>query len=228
MSQPGRNSESKNVKFRAKFACLAAGAATALALPLSASASATLTFSINPTTHGGTSTTTSTLVTSAKILSSLETVLPAGEAICHHGAACAPADNTIVGTTTVRGVWLYTFCVGTNTQTFNATWVANDGTYTPPSGWTVVAQVNNVNSLATVKSWVIENASGNDKIEVPSLPTLTCSGNSATLTSTLGSYNGNTYSLNTNPSTVGTFTVTDNLTYTDNSTESPSATYTTT
>ena len=213
--------------FRAKLAGLAAGAAVALALPLTALAADSFTFSISPTTHGANSTTTSVL-TVAKILSATETILPSGETICHHGAACAPADNTKVGTTAVVGTWLFQFCIGSSTQNFDATWVANDGTYTPPTGETIVAQVNNVKSLATVKSWVTEDGSGIYHIHVPSLPTLTCSGHTTKLTSTLGTYNGTTYNLNTNPSTVGTFTVTDKLTFTDNSTETLTATYTTT
>ncbi len=215
------------MKFRAKLACVVAGAATALALPLTALAADSFTFSVSPTTHGANSTTTSDL-TVAKILKAQETVLPSGETVCHHGDACSPADGTKVGTTAVTGVWLFNLCSGTSTQNFDAEWVANDGTYTAPSGWTIEAQVNNVNSLATVKSWVIENSSGQYKIEIPSMPTLTCSGHNSTLDTTLGTYNGTTYNLNTNPSTVGTFTVTTNLTFTDNSTESLSATYTTT
>ena len=213
------------MKFRATFACLAVGAAAAVTLPLTAFAADSFTFSVSPTTAGAWSTTTSQL-TVLKILKSQETALPAGESICHHGASCAPADGTTVGTTSVVGVWLYTLCKGTNTQTFNAVWEANDGSYTPPSGWTIVAQVNNVNSLATVKSWVIEDSSGNYKIEIPSIPTLTCSGNNATLTSTLGSFNGTSYDINQNPGTNGTYTVTTHLTFTDNSTENLSANYT--
>jgi hypothetical protein len=215
------------MKFRAKLTCLAAGAAAALALPLSALAADSFTFSVSPTTHGANSTTTSQVVV-AKVLKSQETVLPAGESICHHGDACAPADNTKIGTTSVLGTWLFQFCSGTSTQNFDATWVANDGTYTAPSGWTIVAQVNNVNALATVKSWVIEDASGNYKIEVPSIPTLTCSGHTSTLTSTLGTFSGTTYNINTNPSTTGSHTVTTNLTFTDNSTEQLTASYSTT
>lgn len=214
------------MKVRAKLTCLAAAAATALALPLTAWAADSFTFSVSPTTHGANSTTTSVL-TVAKILSSEETVLPAGETVCHHGASCAPADNTKVGTTSVQGNWTFLFC-GSSTQNFDATWVANDGTYTPPTGWSIVAQVNNVNSLATVKSWVIEDAGGNYKIEVPSIPALTCSGHTTKLTSTLGTYNGTNYNLNTNPNSVGTFTVTDNLTFSDNTNEQLTATYTTT
>jgi len=179
------------MKVRAQLACLAAGAAAALALPLTAWAADSFTFSVSPTTHGASSTTTSVL-TVAKILSAQETVLPAGEAVCHHGAACSPADNTKVGTTSVQGNWVFLFC-GSSTQNFDATWVANDGSYTPPTGWSIVAQVNNVNSLATVKSWVIEDAGSNYRIEVPSLPTLTCSGHTTKLTTTLGTYNGTTY-----------------------------------
>ena len=212
------------MKFRAKLTCVAAAAAAALALPLSAFAADSFTFSVSPTTHGAYSTTTSVLSV-AKILSSEETVLPAGESICHDGASCSPAHGTTIGTTSVKGNWIFLFC-GSSTQNFNANWVANDGSYTPPSGWTIVAQVNNVNSLATVKSWVIENASGQYKIEVPSLPTLTCSGHNTKLTSTLGTFNGNTYTINLNPSTTGTYTVTDNLNFTDNTNEQLTATYT--
>jgi hypothetical protein len=211
--------------FRAKLTALAAGAAAALALPLTAFAADSFTFSVNPTTHGAWSTTTSVL-TVAKILKSQETALPAGESICHHGATCSPADNTKIGTTSVLGTWLFQFCSGSSTQNFDAEWVANDGSYTPPSGWSIVAQVNNVNSLATVKSWVIENSSGSYKIEIPSIPTLTCSGHTTKLTSTLGTYNGTSYDINQNPSTTGTYTVSTNLTFTDNSTESLNATYT--
>lgn len=213
------------MKFRATFACLAAGAAAALILPLTALAADSFTFSVSPTTAGAWSTTTSQL-TVAKILKAQETVLPAGESICHDGSSCAPAHGTKIGTTSVVAVWIYTFCSGTNTQSFDAEWVANDGSYTPPSGWTVVAQVNNVNSLATVKSWVIEDSHGNYRIEVPSLPTLTCSGHTATLTSTLGTYNGTTYDINQNPGSTGSYTVSTNLTFTDNSTETLNATYT--
>jgi len=227
MSHQPRKESEKEVKIHTKLAGIAAGAALAVALPMSAFAADSFSFSINPTTHGANSTTSSTLVV-AKILKSEETVLPSGESICHHGAACSPADNTKIGTTAVTGTWLFQFCVGSSTQNFDATWVANDGSYTPPSGWSIVAQVNNVNSLATVKSWVIENSSGAYKIEVPSLPTLTCSGHNTTLSSTLGTFNGTTYNINTNPSTVGTFTVTVNLTFTDNSTEALHANYTTT
>lgn len=212
------------MKFRTKLTCLAAGAAAALALPLSAFAADSFSFSVSPTTHGVYSTTTSKLIV-AKILSSEETVLPAGESICHDGASCSPAHGTVIGTTSVQGSWLFLFC-GTSTQNFDATWVANDGSYTPPSGLTIVAQVNNVNSLSTVKSWVVEDSSGNYRIEVPSIPTLTCSGHTSTLTSTLGTFNGNTYTVNLNPSATGTYTVTNNLKFTDNSTEQLTATYT--
>lgn len=225
--QPTEGFGEREVKFQTKLAGIAAGAALALALPMSAFAADTFTFSVSPTTHGANSTTISVL-TVAKILKATETVLPAGETVCHHGAACSPADNTKVGTTAVLGTWLFQFCVGSSTQNFDATWVSNDGSYTPPSGWSIVAQVNNVNSLATVKSWVIEDASGNYKIEVPSIPTLTCSGHTTKLTSTLGTFGGTNYNLNTNPNSVGTFTVTANNTFTDNSTNSLNATYTTT
>lgn len=210
--------------FRAKFAAIAVGAAAALTLPLTAFAADSFSFTVSPATAGSWSTTSSSL-TVAKILKSQETILPAGESICHHGASCAPADNTNIGTTAVTGVWLFQFCSGSSTQNFDAEWVALDGSYTPPSGWTVVAQVNNVNSLATVKSFIIEDGSGNYRIEIPSIPTLTCSGHNATLASTLGSFNGTTYDINQNPSTSGTYTVSTNLTFTDNSTETLTATY---
>ncbi|HZS15346.1 MAG TPA: hypothetical protein VFC09_12180 [Candidatus Dormibacteraeota bacterium] len=210
--------------FRAKLAVVAAGAAAALALPLTAFAADSFTFSVSPATTGSWSTTTSVL-TVAKILSSQETVLPAGESICHDGASCAPAHGTKIGTTSVQGNWVFLFC-GSSTQNFDAEWVANDGSYTPQSGWSIVAQVNNVNSLATVKSWVVENSSGSYKIEIPSIPTLTCSGHTTKLTSTLGTYNGTSYDINQNPGTAGTYTVTTNLTFTDNSNEQLTASYT--
>lgn len=215
------------MKFPAKLACVAAGAAAALSLPLTALAADSFSFTISPTTHGANSTTSSSL-TVAKIPKAIETILPVDEKICHHGDACAPADNTVVGSTSVTGVWIFSFC-SSGTQTFNATWVALDGSYTPPSGFTVVAQVNNVNSLATVKSFVIFNSSTNEyRIEIPSIPTLTCSGHNTTLASTLGTFSGHTYNLNTNPSTVGSWTVTDKITFTDNSTEQLTAGYSTT
>lgn len=210
--------------FRAKFAAIAVGAAAALTLPLTAFAADTFSFSVSPATAGSWSTTSSSL-TVAKILSAQETTLPVGESICHHGASCAPADNTNIGTTSVTGNWLFLFC-GSGTQTFNAEWVALDGSYTPPSGWTVVAQVNNVNSLATVKSFVIYNGTNQYKIEIPSIPTLTCSGHTATLSSTLGTFNGTKYNINQNPSTTGTYTVSTKLTFTDNTTETLNANYT--
>jgi hypothetical protein len=215
------------VKFRAKFAGLAAGAALALSLPLSAFAADSFSFSISPTTHSAWSTTTSVLSV-AKILSSQETVLPFDESVCHHGdSTCAPADGTTIGTTSVQGSWVFLFC-GTSTQKFNANWVANDGSYTPPSGFSIVAQVNNVNSLATVKSWVVEDSTGHYRIEIPSIPTLTCSGHTATLTSVLGKNGTTTYTINKNPSTIGTFTVTTNLHFTDGTNEQLSAQYSTT
>lgn len=213
------------MKLPTRLACLAAGAAAALTLPLTAFAADSFSFSVSPATAGSWSTTSSSL-TVAKILKAQETALPAGESICHDGDTCAPAHGTTIGTTSVTGVWLFQFCSGSSTQNFTAQWVANDGTYTPNSGWTIVAQVNNVNSLATVKSWIVENSSGQYDIEIPSIPTLTCSGHNATLASTLGSYNGTSYDINQNPSTTGTYTVSTNLTFTDNSTETLSATYT--
>jgi len=225
--QPWKEFGEIEVKLRTKLAGIAAGAALAVALPMSVFAADSFTFSINPTTHGANSTTTSVL-TVAKILSSTETILPSGETICHHGATCSPADGTKVGTTAVLGTWIFQFCAGTSTQNFDATWVANDGSYTPPSGETIVAQVNNVNSLATVKSWVTEDGSGVYHIHVPSIPTLTCSGHTTKLTSTLGTFNGTTYNLNTNPGTVGTFTVTEKCFFTDGSNETLTANYTTT
>jgi len=212
------------VKFSTKLTCVAAAAVAAVALPLSALAADSFTFTVSPTTHGVYSTTTSKLIV-AKILSSQETLLPAGESICHDGASCSPSHGTVIGTTSVQASWTFLFC-GTSTQNFNATWVANDGSYTPPSGLTIVAQVNNVNSLATVKSWVVVDSSGNYRIEIPSIPNLTCSGHTATLTSTLGTFNGNTYTINLNPANTGTYTVTTNLKFTDNSTEQLTASYT--
>ncbi len=210
-----------------RLLAIACMAGFALATPLPAAAADSFTCSVSPTTHGAWATLTCTLTVS-KPVTSEQWDFPSGSSFCHHGDTCSPPDNTVIGTTSEQAVWLYNLCVGTSTQTFNDTWVANDGSYTPPTGWSIVAQVNAVSTLATVKTWIIEDAAGDYEVVTPSEPNLTCSGHSTTTTFTWGTDNGHTYDIYRNPATVGTFTITVCLTFTDNSTECLSATYTTT
>jgi len=209
---------------RARLLALAAGAAALVTFPLTASAASFTTLTVTPSTHSQYGTTHTVYTTNAHVLKSSETVLPAGAAICNRGQTCAPADNTKIGTTSVSGTWL-PFCTSGNFS-FDATWVANDGSYTPPTGWSIVAQINNVGSLATVKSWVIKDASANYKIEVPSYPSLTCDNHTATLDTTIGTFNSTNYTIYQNPATTGSATFTINDVYTNNSTASTSKSYT--
>jgi len=210
-----------------RLLAIACTAGFALATPLPAAAADTASCSVSPTTHGAWATLTC-IITTAKPVKSEEFVFPAGAAWCHHGdPTCSPPDNTVIGTLSWQASWQFLFC-GVSTQTFNSTWVAPDGSYTPPSGWSTVAQINEVNALATIKTYVIEDGSGTYRLEVPSFPNLTCTGHTSTQTWVWGSYNGTTYHIYRNPDSVGTFTITIILTFTDNTTESFSETYTTT
>lgn len=206
-----------------RLVAIACMAGFALVNPLPAAAADSFTCSVSPAT-GGTWTTLSCSMTVAKIISREEMVVPGS--FCHYtDASCSPPSGTPIGTMSIRGNWVFLFC-GSGTQTFTADWVAPDGAYTPPSGWSVVAQINHVNSLATIKAYIIENSSGQYKVEWPSWPTLTCSGHTMTIDFAWGAYNGTTYHIYMTPSGAGTYTISDNLTFTDNSTESLNTTYT--
>lgn len=212
---------------------IAAAAAVAVALPLHALAyNLNFSFSVSPTTAGSYSTTTSSNAWDPnKNINKMETDLPSGETVAHHGDAGTPADGTTVGSASATAHWLISFC-GTSTQTFLVKWINPDGGYSE-TGWTVTSEVQITSSFFGVSfdGYVLENASGVYKIVVPSVPHLACLSSTyaaPSLSITLGSYNGNTYNLNLNPSTVGTFTVSLIITYSDATTDTGSTTYTTT
>lgn len=206
----------------------AATAAVALLSPLSVFA-ATLTYSPNPTTHGAASTVTSQVVTGTKILAKSWSNLGAGETVCKVTDPCSPPDNTTIGSSSVAAHWTFLFC-GTSTQNFTAKWRTSMTGAPSVSGWTATAHVQSTNSLATVDAWVMQNnTSGNFAIDVPSYPNLTCSGNTATITTTIDgtvTVNGTVDTIHVNPATAGTYTVSETLTYSDNSTDTPSTTET--
>jgi hypothetical protein len=210
----------------------AAGVAAALAFPLTAFAAASLTYSVSPTTHGAVSTASSTTVTSAKTLSSSITVLASGETVCEASQTCSPPNGTTIGSAVVTAKWSFLFC-GSAQETFNIKWVTpvNTKTYTLPSGETAVAQVNITNSLANIDGYVLKDSSSIYDVWVPSYPNLTCSNTSATIATTIDgsvTVSGTVYNIHTNPSSTGSHTVTETLTYSDNSTDNLSASYSTT
>ncbi|TMC55644.1 MAG: hypothetical protein E6J20_00120 [Chloroflexi bacterium] len=222
---------------RTKLLAVAAVAAVAVAIPLHAAAYATnFTYSVSPTTHSAWSTVTTSFNSDPnKTLSSSETALASGEGVCHHDdTSCRPADQTKIGSATATAHWL-PLC-SSSTQNFDIYWDQTvDTTYTPPSGWTSVTEVTtkSTGSLFSVSfnSYVIENASGSYKIETPSYPNLTCKNSmySANIVNiTLGQYGSNTYTIHQNPSSVGSFTVNLTLTYSDSTTDTGSANFSTT
>jgi len=219
-------------KPRILLATAAATATAALLFPLTAFA-ASLSYSVNPTTAGAVSSTSSSTVTGTKIVASSLEALAAGEKVCENGQTCAPPNGTTIGSSSVTAHWTFLFC-GTSTQTFTIKSVSpiNTKSYTFPSGYTVVGQILISNSLANVDGYFLKDSSGNYAVYVPSYPSLTCSGNTATLnTSTNGSVtvSGTTYNLHWNPSTAScNNTVTETLTYTDGSKDVVSTTYCTT
>ncbi len=223
--------------FRPKLLVVAAGVATAIALPLHAAA-LNINYSYTPSTltHNADSHVTSGFDTDAsKTLKSQETVLPYDEHIYHHGDSGTPADNTKIGTAQASAYWISNFCSSRTTQNFDVYWIAPDTGYTPPSGWSIVAenQIKSNSSLFTVSfdAYVIEDSSGDQKVEVPSYPNLACTSSSYPanhISQTLGLVGTTQYKVHRNPSTVGTFTVSTTLTYSNSTTDSGSASYTTT
>lgn len=218
--------------FRRKLLLLAATGAMVALVPLNAMAYSGATFTYTPsnTTHSGWSSVTSVGTSNpAKTTKSTETVLAYDEQICHHSdATCSPADGTTIGTAAATAHF-FPFCT-LSTQNFNVKWINPDGGYTPPTGWSVVSEVQITSSLATFDGYAIwDGASpGHYKLEVPSYPSLTCTSSSyadARVTLTIGTAGGTSYNVHKNPSTSGTFTVTQKITYTDNTTESPTASF---
>jgi hypothetical protein len=215
------------MNLKIKLAGLAGGAAVAAVAMLSPMSvfAASMTYSPNPTTHGVASTVTSQVVTGTKILSKSFTNLGAGETVCKVTDPCAPADNTTIGSSSVVASWSFLFC-GTGTQNFTAKWRTSMSGAPSLSGWTATAHVQNTNSLATVDAWVMQNnTTHNFGIDVPSYPSLTCSGHTATITTTVDGTVGSS-TIHVNPPTAGTYSVSETLTYTDNSTDTPSTTET--
>jgi hypothetical protein len=223
----------KDVMTRSKLAGILAGTAVALALPLHAAAYAiTFTYTPSTTTHGASSyvSTTNTADPSKTITSILTDEAP-GETNCAWGQSCSPAAGTAVGTSNVTAHWALFLCAS-STQTFTLYWIQPDGGYTPPSGSTVVAEVQIKNSnFVTFDAYVYKDASGNYHSIVPSVPNLACHSSTyaaPNFSQTLGSYNGTTYNLHTNPSTVGSNTDTMTITYSDGTKDSASSTWSTT
>lgn len=222
---------------RRKLLGLAVATAAAVALPLQAAATINMNFTYTPSplTHNTDSYVTSAYdVDGGKTLKSSETVLPFDEHIFHHGDTGTPADNTQIGTGTATALWLSNFCISRTTQNFNIFWIAPDGGFTPPAGWTVIAEVQIKSSSSlfnvTFDGYAIEDASGNQKVEVPSYPNLSCTraGTTNHITQVLGHVGSTTYHVHRNPTTVNTFTVSISVTYTDGSHDNGSTTYTTT
>jgi len=210
----------------------AAAAAAALALPWTAFASS-LTYSVSPTTHGALSSTSSTTVTSTSLLSNSLTKLAAGEVICENGQTCAPPNGTVIGSSDVTANWDFLLC-GSAKETFTIKAVSpiNTKTYTFPSGYTVVGQILITNSLANVDGYQLKDTSGNYAVYVPSYPSLTCSGHTATLVTSFNAsvtVSGTTYNLHWNPTAVTcNNTVTETLNYQDGTHDNLSTTYCTT
>lgn len=211
----------------------AAAAAAAVALPWNAFAAASLTYSVNPTTHGAVSATSSTTVTSARTLTSSQTNLAAGEKICENGQTCAPPNGTVIGSSDVTAQWSFLFC-GSQKETFTIKAVSpiNTKTYSFPTGWSVVGQILITNSLANVDGYDLKNSSGNYAVYVPSYPNLTCANTSATLDTNFDAsvtVSGTTYNLHNNPTAVTcSNTVTETLNYSSGSPDNLSTTYCTT
>lgn len=220
-----------------KLLGFAAAGAMAVALPLQALATINVNFTYTPSplTHDADSYVTSSFDTDGtKTLKSSETVLPFDEHTYHHGDSGTPADGTEIGTANATAHWISSACSSSTIQ-FLVYWIAPDGGYTPQSGWIVVAetQVKSNTPLFSVSfdAYVIENSSGDQKVEVPSYPNLACTSSTYSpnqITQTLGKVGTTTFKVHRNPSTVGTFTVTISITYTDGSGDSGSASYTTT
>lgn len=222
---------------RKKLIGLTAAGVVAIALPLHAAA-LNINFTAVPSTlvHNTDSYVTTDFDTDvSKTLSSQETVLQLDEHIYHHGDTGTPADNTKIGTAWAAAFWISNFCASRSQQNFDVYWINPDGGYTPPSGWTVVAetQVKSNSSLFTVTfdGYVIENSTGAQKVEVPSYPNLACTNNGSTenhIHQVLGLVGTTQYKVHRNPSTVGTFTDTTTVKYSNGTTDSGSYSYTTT
>jgi hypothetical protein len=217
---------------RKKLFGIAAIAATVIALPLHAAAYAiTLSYSVSPTTHSATSSVTSSFTADpSRTLVSSETILAAGESVCHAGAACAPANGTTVGSASATAHWTITFC-SSQTQNFTITWTGTpDSNYTPPTGYSIVAEVNIASSFFGVNfnGYVVENSSSQYRIEIPSYPNLACHSSTyaaVQISQTLGSG----VAIHTNPSNIGSNnSVSIKLHYSSGTDDSASTTYTTT
>jgi len=185
---------------------LAAAAGCAALLPASVSAGS-LTVSESPTTAGAASTETLTIGAS-KALASMTI---GGEHIRHHGAPGTPPDGTVVGSLQVNPS--PPLCSGSSS--YDLLWVAPD----PGSG--AVAQMEATNVLNSFPVYVVEDSSGYQTV-LPRIPTTAVCARASTFTVTFGS------SVHVNPSPPGTYSLAVTLTYTDNSTDSLSATYVTT
>ena len=219
------------MKRRIKLLSVIPGVAALAAFQLTAmAANDTLSFSVSPTTHSSNSTVTSVLTTNPPAnahLTSSTTTLPVGETVCHaSNTNCSPANNTAVGTASVKAQF---FCGFTSTNNYTVSWVnPPDSNYSPPTGETVVAETSANTPFTATNSYVTVDSSSQYRIHTPSYPNLVCAGTSAQITITLGKNGNNTYNLNPNPSTVGSFTVNQSDTYSDNSTNTASASYSTT
>lgn len=219
---------------RKKLFGLAAAGAVAITLPLHAAATININYQyvLSTSVHNTDSYVTTDFDTDvSKTLSSQETVLPYDEHIYHHGDSGTPADGTQIGTAYADAFWLSNFCVSRSQQNFNVFWIKPDGGYTPASGWTVVAetQVKSSSSLfnVTFDGYVIENSSGDQKVEIPSYPNLACTNSGSTenhIHQVLGLVGTTQFHVHRNPTSAGTYTVTTTLTYSSSTTDSGSAT----
>ena len=219
------------MKKRIKLLSIIPGVAALAAFQLTAlAANDTLTYSVSPTTHSSFSTVTSVLTTNppaSSHLTSSTTTLPLDETVCHASdGTCSPANNTAIGTASVKAQFI---CGFTSTNTYTISWINPPDTgYTPPTGETVVAETSANTPFSATKTYVTVDGSSQYRLHTPSYPNLVCAGTSAQITITLGKNGTNTYNINKNPTTVGTFTVNQSDTYSNNSTNTASATFTTT
>jgi hypothetical protein len=220
---------------RARLLTVAAGFAAAAVLPMTALAngSDTLTYSVSPTTHGAFSVVDSVLTTNPPAgdhLNDSTTTLPVDEKICHYtDSTCSPANNTQVGSASVKAQFI---CGFTSTNTYTIVWDNPPDTgYTPPSGETVVAETTANTTIFPTKSYITVDSGNVYRIHTPAYPDLVCHGTSAQITTKLNQdSHGATLKIHTNPSTVGTFTVTqvDDYVGSTNQTNNASAPYSTT
>jgi hypothetical protein len=212
---------------RAKVLGMAAAAALALAGgPLTASACVLSNCGFNPLTHGAWTTFSCTATSAAKVVTSMEVAFPQGMYFTHATDSWAPANGTVVGSVAITGHWSFLFCTSA-TETFNVKWVSSpDGGYTPPTGWTVTAELQISSSLAGFDAYAISNGSGAYKLEVPSFPALFCSGSTTQVAMVIGSSGTVQYQILRNPSTPGTYSLSVTFGYGDGSQDSCSTTIT--